>query len=53
MSLTFTPHEASNVLDADGAEGIFNKAERVWATALRPEPHLKRPCAILIRWWDG
>ena len=28
-------------------------AGRVWAAALRPDPLLKSPCAIFVRWWDG
>ena len=32
--------------------GIFGNAGSVWATALRPDPPLKRPCATLVRWWD-
>ena len=39
--------------NADGAEDIFGNAGRVWAMALRPDPTQKRPCAILIGWWDG
>ena len=38
-----------NKKNADGAEGIFGNAGRVWVTALRPDPHLKRPCAELAR----
>ena len=26
---------------------------RVWAPALRPDPPKNRPCATLVRWWDG
>ena len=39
--------------NADGSKDIFRNAGRVWAAALRPDPPVKRPCAILVRWWDG
>ena len=35
------------------ARAIFSNVGRVRATALRPDPSLKRPCAILVRWWYG
>ena len=38
--------------NADWVEGIFGLARRVWASALRLDPPLKRPCAIFVRWWD-
>ena len=38
---------------ADGVEGIFDLAERVWASAFRPDLPLKRPFAIFVRWWDA
>ena len=28
-------------------------AEHVWAAALRPDPLLKKPCAVLVQWWNG
>ena len=37
--------------NADGAWGIFGTAERVWASALRPDPPKKEPCATLVCWW--
>ena len=40
---------APNKGNADGAVGIFGNSGRVWATALRPVPPKKRPCAILAR----
>ena len=40
---------ALNKGNADGAVGIFGNSGRVWATALRPVPPKKRPCAILSR----
>ena len=42
-----------NKENANGAKGIFGNAGCVWAAALRPDPPLKRPCAILVQWWDG
>ena len=35
--------------NADGTEGIFGHAWRVWAPALRPDPPKKRPGATLVR----
>ena len=40
---------APNKGNAEGAVGIFGNSGRVWATALRPVPPKKRPCAILAR----
>ena len=37
---------------ADRAEGILDFAGCVWAAALCLDPLQKRPCAILIWWWD-
>ena len=38
--------------NGDEAEGIFGLAGRVWASALRPDPPQKWPCATFVRWWD-
>ena len=40
---------APNKGNAEGAVGIFANSRRVWATALRPVPPKKRPCATLAR----
>ena len=37
----------------DGAEDIFGFCRTRVGCGLASGPTLKRPCAILVRWWDG
>ena len=36
-----------------GPKVFLDFAGRVWAAALCLDPLKKRPCAVLVRWWDG
>ena len=38
----------SNRLNADGTQGIFGTAGRMWVSLLCLDPPKKRPCAILV-----
>ena len=39
--------------NADGAEGIFWFCRTHVGCSPASGPTLKRPCAVLVRWWDG